>query len=558
MHRHIIRWVSGVLAVLILSLSSVQAQSSVQAVVVNEFENIRVSPAIGASVINTVQAGYLFDTINARSGDGQWVRIEYECNEGWVHLVPMVVLQGDPATLPIADPRSIPYGGFESPRSGYSQQQGSVLAEATDGLRIRSGPSRAYPTLANINFSQQFTITGRNNCGTWFQVNFEGNLGWVSSAFVQILNGDVNLTPVGGIAAETAPRSGESEDDYIATLRFMLDRLDIAQQSLDAIRASWTDAALIGRAICQAYPPRPTNFQIPTPQLAAYYTTLNPLLNDFNEAMYNTRYVIDMFIEVCNQPGTANPVGQATVQGALGIINQAEQQYASLRQRLNDLIPDFTVGADECLLRYNKKFEVVPRISLNTIYLDSFTRRTLVRGYCFDGFQNQVIDVQTLPIPPAELEVFVSVSAMDDPTKFLLVSRSSKGARQVIGPLILPRTTTYLVIMADLGEREGEPRLPFGDFAFKLSDLTLGATTVQLIYWDDATKSVQFEENQTAPQIDPATGIPGVLQPPVVCPSLSFTCDQFFTCAEAQACYDAGNFSLDGNSDGIPCETLCN
>lgn len=551
----IVRWVVGICALVLLAIGTASAQGGIRAVVVNEFQNVRVSPAIGATVIDTVNAGFVFETFTGRSGDGQWLRVEHQCSEGWVHIVPLVVLQGDPNSLPVADPRSIPFGGFDAPRAGFSPQQGSVSAAATDGLRVRAGPSRAYPTLANINFNQAFTITGRNNCGTWYQVNFENTLGWVSSAFVRIIGGDVTVVPVGGIVAESAPVSGEAREDYLATLRLMLDRLNIAQQSLDSIRASWTDAALSGRAVCQEYPPRPSAFQIATPLLAAFFDPLNSLVNDFNDAMFNTRQVVDLFIEVCNQPGTANPVGQATVQGALDIINLAEQQYASLRQRLLELIPSLEAGPNECLLTYNRKSEVIPRINLNTIYLDSFTRRTIARGYCFDALEFQVLDIQTLPIPPSELEIFVSLSPMDDPANFLLVARSPAGLRQIVGPVVLPRTATYLVLMADLGSTEGDNRLPFGDYAFKVSDLTFDPTASQIIAWDDATNSVILEQSAAAQFQQQQTTTSTV---PVVCPSLAFTCDNFFTCDEARACYNAGNFSLDADGDGLPCEaTVC-
>ena len=53
------------------------AQYGVRIVVVNEHLNIRTFPAIGAPVIDTVDAGYVFDIVEARSGDNQWVRVDY-------------------------------------------------------------------------------------------------------------------------------------------------------------------------------------------------------------------------------------------------------------------------------------------------------------------------------------------------------------------------------------------------------------------------------------------------------------------------------------------------
>lgn len=35
------------------------------------------------------------------------------------------------------------------------------------------------------------------------------------------------------------------------------------------------------------------------------------------------------------------------------------------------------------------------------------------------------------------------------------------------------------------------------------------------------------------------------------------SCSAFSTCAEARSAYAAGNTSLDGDGDGIPCEELC-
>ena len=555
MRRHILLWVVGLL--ILLTVQVITAQSGIRAVVVNEHQNIRVSPALGATVIATVEAGYVFDSINARSGDNQWLRIQYQCEEGWINLAPLVILEGDINSLPTADPRSVPYGGFDSPRSGFTDQQGPVQAAATDGLRVRSGPSRAYPTLANINFNQAFTISGRTDCGNWYQVVFEGTLGWVSSAFLRIISGDVNQTPVGGIVAQSVPPSGESFNDYVATLKLMRDRIILAQDSLNRIRAAWTDAALMGRAICQAYPPQPSDIHVPVPMLAAFYVPLNTLVNDFNDAMFNTRQAIDIFIEVCNQPGTANPVGQATVQGALGIVNLAEQQYASLLQRLNELIPSDELGPNECLLLYNNKTEVVPRVNIGTIYLDSFTRRTYARGYCFDAIEAQILTLQVLPIPESDLEIFLSISLLNDPANFEVVDSGKDGESITVGPIIIDTSGTYLLILADLG---GEGRLPVGDYAFLITDLTFGGITPRLV-WDAATGSVTFQDltlsTPTFPGGLPGVGTGGTTSPDVVCPSLSFTCDDFFTCEEAQACYNAGNYLLDDEDNvlnGVPCE----
>ncbi len=549
----------GLGLIFLLMLTSTVWAQGVRVVVVNEFANIRLSPALGATVMDTVSAGFEFNIVTARSGDNQWLRVDYGGAEGWVNIAPLIVLQGDINSLPIADPRSIPYGGFEAPRSGSTTKTGNVAAKATDGVRIRSGPSTAYPTLANINFNQLMTLTGRTASGLWYQVSFEGTLGWVNSTFVAILSGDFTQLPIDGIIADKPPVLGITDEDYFGVLRLMRDRINLAQPSLDTIRAAWADAALTGRAQCNPYPARPSDMSIPVPLMAAFYDVLNPLLNDFNVAMFNVRKAIDLFIEVCNQPGTANPVGQATVIGALETVNLAQTQFDSLRNRLNGLLPPDS-GEGQCLLIYNGRSELLPLINISTIYLDEFNRRNYATGYCFDGVANQAIAVQALPLPDANISLFMSVSPLDAPASFLGVARAAQGQRVALGPITLPRTTRYVVILADIAAQD-RPEPPQGDFAVLISDVSVSVLTPVLQY-DEATGSVIIGTDagsvvQTTPQ--PGTqGGTATGAVPSVCPSTAFNCNQLFTCDEARACLAAGNFSLDADNDSVPCEeVLC-
>jgi hypothetical protein len=43
----------------------------------------------------------------------------------------------------------------------------------------------------------------------------------------------------------------------------------------------------------------------------------------------------------------------------------------------------------------------------------------------------------------------------------------------------------------------------------------------------------------------------------VQCPSLTATCPELLTCAQAQACLAAGNRDLDANGDGVACDDRC-
>jgi uncharacterized protein YraI len=536
---------------------SVSAQN-VRAVVVNDSANIRVAPAFGAKILSTVQAGFGFEIMNARTADSEWLRIDFGGEEAWVHVAPLSILDGSIDTLPVADPRYIPYGGYNSPRSGKTGAVGSVSGRADTGVRLRAGPGTAYPTLLNINTNQPMTITGRTASGRWYQVVFEKTLGWVSSQYIIITGGDITSLIVDGIVADAPPVLEDSEEAYLATLRMMRDRLELARQSLDAIRAAWTDAGLTGRAQCRNYPPQPSDVLIEFPVLTAFYDTLQPLQVDFNNAMFNIRKSIDLFIEVCNQPGTGNPVGRATVEGALATVNLADAQVNDLLSRISRLLPGDGPGANECLLTYNGKSEVLPIINIGTIYLDEFTRRSYATGYCFDGFANQAVNLQVLPLPGGNLTIFASVSPLDNPRSFLGVQQGA--TRLSVGPIILPRTGRYVIILADVAGA-GRAAAPKGDFAVLLQDVTV-AVTPQILAYDTATGAVILTTDASLALSGAATPAPNVTPSgesvPSACPSTAFTCTQLFTCEEARACLAAGNFSLDADNDGIPCEeSLC-
>lgn len=555
--RKMALWMMSLLAALGLSLSSVFAQplpqAAVEILVNRDNVNIRVSPALGADVIAFVNAGWTTNA-NARSPDNQWVRIDFNGEEGWIGVA-VLNLFGDINTLPVADPRSIPYGGFESPRSGTTDANSPVSGRlAQSGLHLRAGPSKAYPILAEPPRYTVFPLLGRTANNAWVQVNFNGTLGWVTAGFVEFQGGHSILElPIDGIVASAAPVSQSGQDDYIGTLKLMLARLDLAQPSLDSIRGTWTTVALGQRSACQNFPARPSDINIATPLLAAYFDKLEPLRVAFNNAMANVRLAVDLWIEACGQPQPPSGViGEATVIGALNVIQQADGQIAELRRQLNALIPpDIQLGPNQCLFTFNEQFDVLPVITLGQLVLDSFSIRKGAAGYCVDANAGDALRVEALRIK-GNLQLLLSVSPFDNPTQFLGVGRAVADQNLLsVGPIPIPATGRYLVIISDVGDDRQEQLA--GDYALLVSNLTGVTVFGPGLGIDPVTGQVVVNPFQSATSVPGAIAsatAPGV----VVCPSTAFTCTQLFSCQEAQACLQAGNFSLDPDNDGLACE----
>jgi uncharacterized protein YraI len=548
-------WFITLLAFGCLSLSAAYAQQlpqpTVTILVNRDGVNVRVAPALGADVLGFVQAGWTAPA-NGRSPDNQWVRIDFNGQEGWIGLAVINVF-GDMNILAVADPRTIPYGGFESPRSGSSSATSGINGRlGLSGLRLRAGPGTAYPVLANPPRYTVFPLLGRTANNAWLQVNFNGTLGWVTSEWVEIQGGaSIVSLPIDGVVASAPPQSEETRENYVATLRLMLSRIDLAQPSLDLIRQTWTTVALGQRSACQNFPARPSDMNIANPLLAAFYPTLNPLNIDFNTAMGNVRLAIDLWIEACGQPQPANGViGQATVQGALNIIQSADNQFADLRRRLTALIPPiFDLGPDQCLFSFQEQFDVLKVITKGQLVLDSFNQRKRATGYCIDLAVGDALRIEVLPTTGTP-DLIVAFSPFDNPTQFLAVGRSITGQNLLtLGPVIISTAGRYLIAMSDASGTDAS----FALLVTNIAGLTLIGPGLGI---DPNTGQVVVNPVQaisTTPGLT-VTATPGVGA--VACPSTGFSCSQLFTCQEAQACLAAGSFALDPDNDGVPCENV--
>ncbi len=78
------------------------------------------------------------------------------------------------------------------PPTGY-------LITAADTLIVRSGPARSFARIGTIPYEAEANILGRNSSSTWWLVEYNGVVGWVSAQFGRIQPGaNINDIPVAG------------------------------------------------------------------------------------------------------------------------------------------------------------------------------------------------------------------------------------------------------------------------------------------------------------------------------------------------------------------------
>lgn len=631
MRRQNARWLA-ILIWLALTAVAVSAQARVRVVVDRDFVNLRLIPALGAEVLGSANAGTTFFA-DARSPDGEWLRIDFGGNEAWISIVVVTVLEGDVQALPVRDPSFIPFGGNEAPRAGFvdeNRESGIVGRLPTTGVRIRSGPSRGYRVLADAPRLTAFPLFGRTASSEWVQVNYEGVLGWVNAQYVEVL-GDSTLTdlPVGGIVAASPPLESTDENDLFGTLRFMRERIDLAQPSLDNQRTIWTNAALGVTPPCGGYPPRPSDVSIPIDLRQRYAGTLEPIIRDFNKAMLNVRNAIDLQIEVCQAPGSNLALISApVVTGGLGFVDEADVMFASLRRRIDELLPE--IGPDQCVFEFAGRVDVLPLFPNQAIVEGAFTAdgdRAI--GYCFDATPLNIGYLEFVR-ESSNYEVVLAVAPLENPTNFIATASGAASPVQnstILSPIQFPFAGRYLLIIsaeappgevpegrwamvlvdAALGEPTGglisfdefgnivrnivSVRLPDGTIVGGqvVGDVEAGATVTNVqavpvnIYEQPNTESAvigQILPGQTLAaigtvegfiQVQLAEGITGFVQDNLVefnrgaqggddgggttCPGVFLTCNDLISCAEVQACVDAGSTLLDPNGNGIACDS---
>lgn len=71
-------------------------------------------------------------------------------------------------------------------------------------MNVRAGPSTDDPILGSAQADQRFPITGRNAGGDWWQIDFNGQTGWVYAPLVEASQG-TDVAVVAGAVASPAP-----------------------------------------------------------------------------------------------------------------------------------------------------------------------------------------------------------------------------------------------------------------------------------------------------------------------------------------------------------------
>lgn len=343
-----------------------RAQGPVTVTPNREYINVRLWPALGATVIGSMEPGDVM-TATGISVDGDWVRIDYHGGEGWVALL-VVHVSGDLGSLPLADPRTIPYNSNVAPNAGGGSPGGPLTATLEDsGLFLRAGPSTAYPILQNLPRHARVTVTGRTANAHWVQVTWEGLVGWVATEHLTLESPGGGVTvadlPVVGPAADTGVRlSDANARDRFLVVDAIRRHLDQARATLDVIDTAW--AAISQGAVaevCSAPPVMDDYFLWATERNA--YPDLVEAVARLNQGIHDLNNAIQWWMDAC----FAGPQGTTVdhINAGLAALTRARAAFDEVQFRITRSYTVMVMGIHAHINYAQDQFERIEAIWLD-------------------------------------------------------------------------------------------------------------------------------------------------------------------------------------------------
>ncbi len=97
---------------------------------------------------------------------------------------PTAVVEAPPEAQPAAE-QPTPTEAAPVPTDPPATEPVVILAQT---MNVRGGPGTSYAIIGAGNTGQQFTVTGKNPQGDWWQINYNGQTGWVYGPLVTAQN----------------------------------------------------------------------------------------------------------------------------------------------------------------------------------------------------------------------------------------------------------------------------------------------------------------------------------------------------------------------------------
>jgi uncharacterized protein YraI len=142
--------------------------------------NVRSQPNATAPVLTRINRFESY-AVTARSDDGLWYQIAFGSQRGWVSS------------------RWVTISGGSIPSPTVPGQTGTLVTATPYTVNIRSGAGTQFGRIGRLPAGSTAQVVGRNANNTWWQINYNGIVGWVAAEYAIMQQGaNVGSIPVTG------------------------------------------------------------------------------------------------------------------------------------------------------------------------------------------------------------------------------------------------------------------------------------------------------------------------------------------------------------------------
>lgn len=152
--------------------------------------NVRNAPdPVNGAIVTRINRNETFP-VTGRNPEGTWYQINVNGVLGWVNGAYVTV--SNPAIVPVVSTAPV-----QAQQATVST--GIVVTATPFVVNIRGGAGTNFPVLGKIPVNGTAAVVGRNASNTWWQVNYNGIVGWVTAEYTRMqANADINSIPVTG------------------------------------------------------------------------------------------------------------------------------------------------------------------------------------------------------------------------------------------------------------------------------------------------------------------------------------------------------------------------
>ncbi len=133
--------------------------------------NVRGGPDTSFAVIGAATVGQEFP-ITGKNEEGDWLQIDFDGETGWLYAPFVTATHAENVPVVASEPMKSP----------------SVTVNGE--MNVRDGPGTNYTIIGTATIGEEFPITGQNEEGDWWQIDYSGQTGWIYAPFVTPTNAE--------------------------------------------------------------------------------------------------------------------------------------------------------------------------------------------------------------------------------------------------------------------------------------------------------------------------------------------------------------------------------